>query len=42
MGSCDSSFKTWTIYNKKTNHQVVSISEFRDGDYPPHDTIKWH
>jgi hypothetical protein len=42
MGFCDSSFKSWTIYNKKTKNPVVSISEYRDGDYPPSDKIKWY
>jgi hypothetical protein len=41
MGS-SSTYQCWKLINKKTKNLVVTISEFRDGDYPPYDTIKWH
>lgn len=41
MGS-SSTYQCWKLINKTTEKIVVSISEFRDSDYPPHNTIKWH
>lgn len=35
-----SSLQTWIVYTKK-NKPVISISQFRDGDYPPPDKIIW-
>ena len=36
-----SSIETWTVHNKKNNKHVVTIQKYRDGDYPPPDSITW-
>lgn len=40
MGN-DSSIETWTVCNKNNNKHVVTIKQYRDGDYPPPDSITW-
>ncbi len=32
----------WTVYNKKTKKPVVSLTYWRDGDYPPPEKVVWY